>query len=110
VYGSSTQRGEAVLAARADASSARELGMERAGRIKAEWRATENNRRGKYYLLTESGCKALKDETREWGPADGGDRADSRGVRRFTMLLRRFLIGIQTLLSRDRQNAKWRKN
>ena len=41
--------------------------MERAGRIKAEWRATENNRRAKYYLLTDSGRKALKDETREWG-------------------------------------------
>jgi len=41
--------------------------LERAGRIKAEWRATENNRRAKYYLLTDSGRKALKDETREWG-------------------------------------------
>jgi len=41
--------------------------MERAGRIKAEWRATENNRRAKYYLLTDSGRKALKDETKEWG-------------------------------------------
>jgi transcriptional regulator len=36
--------------------------MERTGRIKAEWRATENNRRAKYYLLTESGRKAMKDE------------------------------------------------
>jgi DNA-binding MarR family transcriptional regulator len=41
--------------------------LEGIGRIKAEWRATENNRRAKYYLLTESGRKALKDETREWG-------------------------------------------
>jgi PadR family transcriptional regulator, regulatory protein PadR len=41
--------------------------MERAGRIKAEWRATENNRRAKYYQLTESGRKALKEETRQWG-------------------------------------------
>jgi PadR family transcriptional regulator, regulatory protein PadR len=41
--------------------------LERAGRIKSEWRATENNRRAKYYLLTDSGRKALKDETREWG-------------------------------------------
>jgi DNA-binding PadR family transcriptional regulator len=29
--------------------------------------ATENNRRAKYYLLTDGGRKALKDETREWG-------------------------------------------
>jgi transcriptional regulator len=41
--------------------------MERGGRINAEWRATENNRRAKYYVLTESGRKALKDETRLWG-------------------------------------------
>jgi len=41
--------------------------LERAGRIKSEWRATENNRRAKYYVLTDSGRKALKDETREWG-------------------------------------------
>ena len=41
--------------------------LERAGRIRAEWHATENNRRAKYYQLTESGRKALKEETREWG-------------------------------------------
>ena len=40
--------------------------LERAGQIKAEWRATENNRRAKYYLLTEAGRKALRAETREW--------------------------------------------
>jgi PadR family transcriptional regulator, regulatory protein PadR len=41
--------------------------MERSGRIKAEWRATENNRRAKYYLLTTAGKKALHEETRQWG-------------------------------------------
>jgi len=41
--------------------------LERAGRIKAEWRSTENNRRAKYYVLTEGGRKALEKETREWG-------------------------------------------
>jgi transcriptional regulator len=41
--------------------------LERASRIKAEWRITENNRRAKYYSLTSRGRKALKDETREWG-------------------------------------------
>ena len=40
--------------------------LERASRIKAEWRATENNRRAKYYLLTERGRKALKEETQQW--------------------------------------------
>jgi PadR family transcriptional regulator, regulatory protein PadR len=41
--------------------------MERAGRIKAEWRATENNRRAKYYLLTAAGRKALNQEINQWG-------------------------------------------
>ncbi len=40
--------------------------LERASRIKAEWRATENIRRAKYYLLTEQGRKALKEETLQW--------------------------------------------
>jgi PadR family transcriptional regulator PadR len=35
--------------------------------VKSEWRATENNRRAKYYLLTAGGRKALKDETNAWG-------------------------------------------
>jgi PadR family transcriptional regulator, regulatory protein PadR len=41
--------------------------LERAGRIKAEWSPTENNRRAKYYRLTERGRKQLKAETAEWG-------------------------------------------
>jgi transcriptional regulator len=41
--------------------------MERAGRIKAEWRVSENNRRAKYYILTARGRKALNDETQAWG-------------------------------------------
>lgn len=40
--------------------------MERAGRIKAEWRATENSRTAKYYSLTASGRKALSAETDQW--------------------------------------------
>ena len=40
--------------------------MERSGLIDAEWRATENNRRGKFYRLTDAGRKQLKTETREW--------------------------------------------
>jgi PadR family transcriptional regulator, regulatory protein PadR len=40
--------------------------MERAGRVKSEWRATENNRRAKYYLLTANGRKALAAETEQW--------------------------------------------
>jgi PadR family transcriptional regulator, regulatory protein PadR len=40
--------------------------MERAGNVKSEWRATENNRRAKYYLLTARGRKALAAETGKW--------------------------------------------
>jgi PadR family transcriptional regulator len=41
--------------------------LERAGWIKPDWRPTENNRRAKYYALTERGRKQLKAETEEWG-------------------------------------------
>ena len=40
--------------------------MERAGHVKSEWRATENNRRAKYYMLTAKGRKALTAETEQW--------------------------------------------
>jgi PadR family transcriptional regulator, regulatory protein PadR len=40
--------------------------MERAGRIQSEWRASENNRRAKYYMLTARGRKSLSDETETW--------------------------------------------
>lgn len=41
--------------------------LQRGGLIKGEWKATENSRRAKYYLLTEQGRKRLNSETREWG-------------------------------------------
>lgn len=41
--------------------------LERSDLVKSEWRATENNRRAKYYVLTERGRAKLKTETREWG-------------------------------------------
>jgi PadR family transcriptional regulator, regulatory protein PadR len=40
--------------------------LKRAGLIKSEWKATENNRRANYYTLTEQGRKKLQSETREW--------------------------------------------
>ncbi len=40
--------------------------MERQGLIEGEWRATENNRRAKYYVLTMQGRKKLRSETRDW--------------------------------------------
>ena len=41
--------------------------LERDGLIRGDWRETENNRRAKYYLLTDAGKKKLKSEAREWG-------------------------------------------
>lgn len=41
--------------------------LERSGWIRGEWRATENNRRARYYALTNAGRKKLKSETQEWG-------------------------------------------
>ena len=41
--------------------------LERSGRIRGEWRASENNRRAKYYSLTALGRKALEQECRQWG-------------------------------------------
>ena len=40
--------------------------LERRGWIKAEWRATENNRRAKYYRLTPAGRRQLRAETENW--------------------------------------------
>jgi transcriptional regulator len=40
--------------------------MERAGHVRSDWRATENNRRAKYYLLTAKGQKALRSEKEQW--------------------------------------------
>ena len=40
--------------------------LERRGWIKAEWGASDNNRRAKYYELTRSGRKQLELETESW--------------------------------------------
>lgn len=40
--------------------------MEEKGWVEAEWRASENNRRAKYYQLTSSGRAQLKAEERDW--------------------------------------------
>jgi transcriptional regulator len=41
--------------------------LERAGWIKPQWNPTENNRRAKFYSLTERGRRQLKAETDAWG-------------------------------------------
>ena len=40
--------------------------MEQDGKLKAEWRATENNRNAKYYRFTATGKKHLEQEKRWW--------------------------------------------
>ena len=40
--------------------------LERRGWIRAEWGASDNNRRAKYYELTRAGRKQLDTETEQW--------------------------------------------
>jgi PadR family transcriptional regulator, regulatory protein PadR len=40
--------------------------LEQRGWIRAEWKASENNRRAKFYALTRLGRKQLEKETANW--------------------------------------------
>ena len=40
--------------------------LEQNGWIRAEWAASENNRRAKYYTLTKAGRQALEQEAAQW--------------------------------------------
>ena len=40
--------------------------MEAAGLIQAEWKRSENNRRARYYRLTNLGGRKLAEETKSW--------------------------------------------
>jgi PadR family transcriptional regulator, regulatory protein PadR len=40
--------------------------LEREGRVKGVWRSSENNRRARYYALTDLGRKALNEEIHAW--------------------------------------------
>ncbi len=40
--------------------------LEQEGLIRAEWKATDNNRRAKYYSLTRIGRKRLEHESAQW--------------------------------------------
>ena len=53
--------------------------LEQEGWIKGEWRATENNRRAKFYALTRSGQKQLNKEMANW------DRVSSAIMRVLTL-------------------------
>ena len=40
--------------------------LEQDGKLKAEWRPTENNRKAKYYRLTAAGKKQLEQHRQRW--------------------------------------------
>ena len=40
--------------------------LERQGLIRSEWKATENNRRARYYSLTRVGRRRFTDELAQW--------------------------------------------
>jgi len=42
------------------------LRLQQCGWIQAEWGVSENNRKAKYYSLTNAGRKQLKEETESW--------------------------------------------
>jgi transcriptional regulator len=41
--------------------------MEKRGWVEPRWGTSENNRRAKYYEMTERGRKQLRNETESWG-------------------------------------------
>jgi PadR family transcriptional regulator PadR len=43
--------------------------LEQDGKLRAEWRPTENNRRAKYYRLTASGRRQLEQQRERWNRA-----------------------------------------
>jgi PadR family transcriptional regulator PadR len=45
--------------------------LEQQGWIKSEWKATENNRRAKFYSLTRLGRKQLENEAANWSRLAG---------------------------------------
>ena len=45
--------------------------MTQAGWLRAEWGASENNRRARYYLITPAGRKQLAEEERNWAQLIG---------------------------------------
>ena len=47
------------------------LRLQQKGWIKAEWGASENNRRAKYYSITRAGLKQLATETEDWERISG---------------------------------------
>jgi len=45
--------------------------LEARGWVKAEWGVSDNNRRARYYALTNAGRKQLQEETAQWARLSG---------------------------------------
>jgi PadR family transcriptional regulator, regulatory protein PadR len=54
--------------------------LDRQGLVDAEWRASENNRRARYYALTTAGRKRLKADTDMWRRYSRAVEAVLKGV------------------------------
>ena len=52
--------------------------LEYKGWIKAEWGASDNNRKAKFYSLTRTGKKQLEVELENWGRISHRDRPGAR--------------------------------
>jgi len=76
--------------------------MERAGRVKGDWRATENNRRARYYALTEKGRRAPQERNRKLGAPDRRHQPHPRGIA--MGLLRSTQDGIRALRDKSARN------
>jgi DNA-binding PadR family transcriptional regulator len=48
--------------------------MRRRGLIRSEWRRTENNRRARYYVITDTGLRQLGVEAAAWEQATAAVR------------------------------------
>jgi PadR family transcriptional regulator PadR len=42
------------------------LKLEQEGYVRSEWGTSDNNRRAKYYVLTDAGRKQIQKEARQW--------------------------------------------
>jgi PadR family transcriptional regulator PadR len=54
--------------------------LDRQGLLEAEWRPSENNRRARYYTLTATGRKRLREEAANWRRYSRAVQAVRQGI------------------------------
>src|SRR6266542_267171 len=59
--------------------------LEQEGRIKAEWKLSENNRRAKFYSLTRLGRKELEKEAANWDRFFAAPRSSRNWTRSYAI-------------------------